>query len=66
MFLTAILIICGLVYLWQKWNYSFWKRNGVPGPEPSFLVGNIGQVIAQKEHLGILADSWYKYVYGNK
>ncbi|XP_055701821.1 cytochrome P450 6j1-like [Phlebotomus papatasi] len=32
----------------------------VPGPNPSFLVGNLGSVIFQKQHIGLLANKWYK------
>uniref|UniRef100_A0A1B0GIV6 Cytochrome n=1 Tax=Lutzomyia longipalpis TaxID=7200 RepID=A0A1B0GIV6_LUTLO len=60
MFWSVVLIICGLIYLWQKWNYSFWQRNGVPGPNPSFFVGNLGPVVKQKDHIGLMADTWYK------
>ncbi|XP_059619104.1 uncharacterized protein LOC132263385 [Phlebotomus argentipes] len=59
MFFTLLLILCGLVYLWQKWNYSYWQRKGVPGPKPTFFVGNLGAIIAQKEHSGLVADKWY-------
>ncbi|XP_059615023.1 probable cytochrome P450 6a13 [Phlebotomus argentipes] len=60
MFLIGIVIICAFLHLLLKWNYSYWQRDGVPGPNPSILTGNIGPAIAQKKHLGMLADDWYK------
>ncbi|GAB0095646.1 Cytochrome P450 [Sergentomyia squamirostris] len=60
MFITIFLVLFGVVYFWQKWNYSYWKRKNVPGPEPSFIVGNLGKMITQKDHLGLMANAWYK------
>lgn len=60
MILIAIVLLASLVYLWKQYKYSFWRRYNVPGPDPSFLVGNLGPVIFQKEHIGLLANDWYK------
>ncbi|GAB0097768.1 Cytochrome P450 [Sergentomyia squamirostris] len=60
MFIAIFLVLCGVFYFWLKWNFSYWKRHHVPGPEPSLIVGNLGKVITQKDHIGLMADAWYK------
>lgn len=61
MFLIALLLgAVSLFYVWLKWNYSFWKRNKVPGPEPTLFVGNIGPTFTFSEHWGIVTEKWYK------
>ncbi|XP_059612640.1 probable cytochrome P450 6a13 [Phlebotomus argentipes] len=59
MFLILVSVISALVFLWQKWIFAFWRRSGVPGPSPSLFGGNLGSVIAQREHIGILTNKWY-------
>ncbi|XP_055306508.1 probable cytochrome P450 6a13 [Sitodiplosis mosellana] len=49
-----------LFYVWLKWNYTFWKRNKVPGPEPTLFVGNIGSTFTFSEHWGVITADWYK------
>lgn len=58
----VVLVLGGitLFYIWLKWNYSYWKRKGVPGPEPSFIVGNTATTLTLSEHFGIVAAEWYK------
>lgn len=61
MFLIAILLgAITLSYIWLKWNYSYWKRNKVDGPEPSYFVGNVGKVLNFTESFGTVASKWYK------
>lgn len=44
----------------MKWKYSFWQRHKVLGPEPSFLLGNIGKTFTFAEHWGVIVENWYK------
>ncbi|XP_067675610.1 cytochrome P450 3A29-like [Haliotis asinina] len=30
-----------LIYIYGRWNYNFFKKQGVPGPEPMYSFGNI-------------------------
>lgn len=61
MFTIAILLgVITLLYVWLKWNYSFWKRNQVSGPEPTLFVGNIGPILTFSEHWGVVIQNWYK------
>lgn len=46
--------------LWTKWRLGYWERLGVPGPEPTFFVGNIGETLNFKQHVGTLFQQWYK------
>lgn len=61
--MIAVLLIVGavtLLYLYLKWNYSYWKRNKVPGPDPTYFVGNIGPTLNLKTNFGVMATEWYK------
>lgn len=61
MFLIAILLgSISLCFIWLKWNYSYWVRNKVPGPKPTYFIGNIGSTLNWSEHFGILTAEWYK------
>lgn len=46
--------------LWTKWCLTYWERKGVPGPTPTFFIGNIGETLNFKQHVGILLQNWYK------
>ncbi|XP_055306859.1 probable cytochrome P450 6a13, partial [Sitodiplosis mosellana] len=60
MLTIAILLgVITLLYIWLKWNYSFWKRNKVPGPEPKPFVGNIGSMFTFSEHWGLVITGLY-------
>lgn len=61
MFVIVVLLgAITLFYGWMKWNYSYWKRNKVLGPEPKLLVGNMGSVLNMTEHFGLVGANWYK------
>lgn len=60
MFVIALLLgAFTLLYIWLKWNYSYWKRCKVPGPEPTFFLGNIGSTFSFSEHWGVVVANWY-------
>lgn len=39
LFLLAFLI--GALYIWLNGHYAYWRRRGVPGERPTFLLGNM-------------------------
>jgi cytochrome P450 len=60
MFVYLVAVLSVIVYFWLKWNYTYWKRLGVPGPEPWFFIGNIGAVLTMSKHFAIMYQEWYK------
>lgn len=61
--MIVILLLLGAVtlfYVWLKWNYTFWKRHKVQGPEPTLIFGNIGSTFTFSEHWGVTTADWYK------
>lgn len=47
--IAAIIVIASLaVYCYIKYGYSFWKRQGIPYLEPTFLFGNIKPLLFRK------------------
>lgn len=42
MLLTALVVLIGIasaLYVYSKWNLSYWRRRGVAGPEPRIYTG---------------------------
>lgn len=61
--MILILLLITLVtlgYLFVQWRYTYWKRLKVPHPEPTFLVGNVGQSLTMTSHISLLVEKWYK------
>lgn len=59
-YIAFVLGAVTLFYVWLKWNYTYWKRHKVCGPEPTLFVGNIGPTFTFSDHWGIVAEKWYK------
>ena len=38
--LTLIVIVFSLIYFYYSVSFSFWKKNGIPGPTPVMFFGN--------------------------
>lgn len=43
--------IVAIVYLWFKWKFTFWTKQGVYQSEPSFPFGTVSAFFTNKEHL---------------
>ncbi|XP_059615054.1 cytochrome P450 6j1-like [Phlebotomus argentipes] len=52
----AVLAIC----LYFKWSLSYWARRRVDSPAPLPIVGNMGEVIIQKKHYGVVYEEIYR------
>lgn len=60
MWLGLVLIILGLLYYILKRKYNYWKDRGVPGPDPTFLFGNIGPVLIGNKNMTELYADMYR------
>lgn len=49
--LTVIIIIVLLIYTFLIWNYNYWKKRGVNGPNPKPFLGCFPSAITQKRHM---------------
>ena len=43
--------IVAIVYLWFKWKFTFWSKQGVYQSQPSFPFGTVSAFFTNKEHL---------------
>lgn len=59
-FLLLFLAFITAFYVWIKRQYTYWERLKVPGPEPTWFVGNIGPTLNFSQHFGIITEKWYK------
>ncbi|KAJ3619260.1 hypothetical protein MTP99_004957 [Tenebrio molitor] len=59
--IIPVLIISAITiaYFWLKLNYQYWKKRGIPGPEPHLLVGNLGKCFLLKSSPGHIYTSAY-------
>lgn len=63
MILIILLVTASiLVYVYVQWRYTYWKRLGVPHPEPVFFFGNVLDALTMKSHYSSLIEKRYKYV----
>ncbi|XP_055842785.1 probable cytochrome P450 309a2 [Episyrphus balteatus] len=56
-FLTAI---GGLIYLYLSWNFDFWKKRGVKGPEPKLIFGSIPSIVKRNRNLAFDMQELYE------
>jgi hypothetical protein len=49
---ALVILTTTVVYFWIKFNYQYSERRGIPGPEPTLLVGNFGPSFLLKSSLG--------------
>lgn len=59
-FVVLIAILSILTYVYVKWRYTYWKRMGVPCPEPVFFFGNVLETLTMESHIALLCEKWYK------
>ncbi|XP_055843122.1 probable cytochrome P450 309a2 [Episyrphus balteatus] len=56
-FLSAI---AGLIYLYLSWNFDFWKKRGVKGPEPKLIFGSIPSIVKRNRNLAFDMQELYE------
>lgn len=54
--LTVTVLISGLIYLWDVYNY--WRRKGVPGPTPLPILGNYAPVLFRTQR----EEDWHNTI----
>ncbi|XP_014285590.1 probable cytochrome P450 6a13 isoform X2 [Halyomorpha halys] len=60
-FTTAIIcILLGVTYEYFKKRYRYWSDIGIPGPKPTFIVGNMKETLFLKCTEPEMTDEWYK------
>lgn len=66
--MAALEIFCGIIvailalYYYLVERYDFWKKRGIPGPEPVPLFGTFTKVILSKISMGdYMADLYKQY-----
>lgn len=50
--LICVDVLLVLLFVYVKYQHGYWKKKGLSGPDPTFLVGNIGNVISGKRVIG--------------
>lgn len=65
MFVTLGLVLCFayLVYVYGKWNFDYWTKRGVVGPEPAAFVGNFPKSLNQSENQLYAIERFYRLVH---
>nr|XP_023024821.1 probable cytochrome P450 6a13 [Leptinotarsa decemlineata] len=65
MFLILLVAIIGLILFLVRRHYSYWKRLGVPGPEPVPILGNLGKILTGKVSQGDIYEEIYRNYEGH-
>ncbi|XP_017125590.1 probable cytochrome P450 28a5 [Drosophila elegans] len=56
------LTLAGLLYVTMTWNFNYWRKRKVPGPEPKLFTGNYPNLFKMKRNMIYdLNDIYEKY-----
>lgn len=58
LFLICLLLL--LLYVYLAWNRNYWKNRGVPGPEPSIILGTFPGSFKLKINQVVEIDELYR------
>ncbi|GAB0094903.1 hypothetical protein DMENIID0001_102290 [Sergentomyia squamirostris] len=59
----ALLFLIAFCIFWT-WNFRYWKKRSIPGPDPSILYGNTKSLVAEKTSVAYEFDKYYREYYG--
>ncbi|VEN58316.1 unnamed protein product [Callosobruchus maculatus] len=62
--LIGVLVI--VIVVWLRRSYSYWSNKGIPGPEPKWIVGNLGSNIIRKKSFGDIVTEVYRKYDGSR
>nr|CAI5835402.1 unnamed protein product [Callosobruchus analis] len=60
MWLILVPIAVLACFFWMQNRYSYWSSRGVPGPDPTFIVGNVGPTVLRQKSVGEIVTSLYR------
>nr|CAD7258875.1 unnamed protein product [Timema shepardi] len=63
---VGIATILAVLYTILTWNYSYWKRRGVPQIPPTLPNGNVKELIQQKLPVSLMFEKLYKELQGHR
>lgn len=58
-FITTVVVLLVLLYLYNKHKHSFWINRGFVQLEPKFFIGDLGPMITKKQSIGEFFYSIY-------
>lgn len=56
----VLLTVASAIYLFFKYNFSYWESRGVPYLKPSFPFGTAEKLLRKKENFGMSFMNKYK------
>nr|CAD7396492.1 unnamed protein product [Timema cristinae] len=63
---VGIATILAVLYTILTWNYSYWKKRGVPHIPPTLPNGNVKELIQQKLPVSLMYEKLYKELQGHR
>lgn len=57
---VLIFLFFALLYVYLSWNRNYWKNRGVPGPQPSIILGTFPGSFQQKINQTVEIDELYR------
>nr|CAD7408533.1 unnamed protein product [Timema poppensis] len=63
---VGITTILAVLYTILTWNYSYWKKRGVPQIPPTLPNGNVKELIQQKLPVSLMFEKLYKELQGHR
>lgn len=57
--IVLLLMVISIVYLWCRYNYSYWQRHGIPFIKPTWFIGNTREALTLKRNYGLYLSDLY-------